>query len=141
MNYFVTGATGFIGKFLLEKLLVREDAKVHVLVRKSSAEKFEALKARYGEAGKKLVMVAGDITTPGLVSPADFKKLQGKVDHLFHLAAVYDMTMSDAQGDQINNEGTRNVVAFANDLGGDVVLPRSAPARAFEAARHGAGTG
>ena len=122
MNYFVTGATGFIGKFLLEKLLAREDAKVHVLVRKSSAEKFEALKARYGEAGSKLIPVWGDITTPGLVSPADFKKLQGKVDHVFHLAAVYDMTMSDAEGDQINNEGTRNVVAFANDLGAPAVL-------------------
>ncbi len=130
MNYLVTGATGFIGKFLLEKLLAREDAKdgtsagnkVYLLVRKSSVEKFEAMKTRYGEAGRRLVMVAGDITTPGLVSAADFKKLAGKIDHLFHLAAVYDMTMSDAQGDAINNEGTRNVVAFANSLGGAVVL-------------------
>ena len=122
MNYFVTGATGFIGKFLLEKLLAREEAKVHVLVRKSSAEKFEAMRARYGASGSKLIPVWGDITTPGLVSPADFKKLQGKVDHVFHLAAVYDMTMSDAEGDQINNEGTRNVVAFVNDLGGPAVL-------------------
>ena len=122
MNYFVTGATGFIGKFLLEKLLSREDAKVHVLVRKSSAEKFEALKTRYGAAGGKLVAVWGDITTPGLVSPADFKKLQGKIDHVFHLAAVYDMTMSEEQADQINNEGTRNVVAFVNDLGAPALL-------------------
>jgi NAD(P)-dependent dehydrogenase (short-subunit alcohol dehydrogenase family) len=122
MNYFVTGATGFIGKFLLEKLLAREGAKVHVLVRPSSVAKFEELKERYGEAGKKLVMVPGDITEPGLVSPADFKKLAGKIDHVFHLAAVYDMTMSDEQGDRINNEGTRNLVAFVNDLGGDVRL-------------------
>jgi len=122
MNYFVTGATGFIGKFLLEKLLARDDAKVHVLVRKSSAGKFEALQARYGVHGSKLMAVWGDITTPGLVSPADFKKLQGKIDHVFHLAAVYDMTMSDEEGDRINNEGTRNVVAFVNDLGGDVRL-------------------
>ena len=57
MNYFVTGATGFIGKFLLEKLLAREDAKVHVLVRKSSAEKFEAMKTRYGASGSKLIPI------------------------------------------------------------------------------------
>ncbi|TXH05569.1 MAG: SDR family oxidoreductase [Nevskiaceae bacterium] len=122
MNYFVTGATGFIGKFLLERLLAREDARVYALVRASSADKFDALRERYGEAGKRLHMVAGDITTPGLISGADFKKLQGKIDHVFHLAAVYDMNMSDEQGDKINNEGTRNVVAFVNELGGKVRL-------------------
>jgi NAD(P)-dependent dehydrogenase (short-subunit alcohol dehydrogenase family) len=122
MNYFVTGATGFIGKFLLERLLERDDAKIHLLVRESSADKFEALQERYGAAGKRLHMVAGDITTPGLVSGADFKKLQGKIDHVFHLAAVYDMNMSDEQGDKINNEGTRNLVNFVNDLGGKVRL-------------------
>ena len=46
MNYFVTGATGFIGKFLLERLLAHEDAKVYVLVRESSTDKFEALQER-----------------------------------------------------------------------------------------------
>jgi NAD(P)-dependent dehydrogenase (short-subunit alcohol dehydrogenase family) len=122
MNYFVTGATGFIGKFLLERLLAREDAKIYLLVRESSADKFRALQERYGAAGKRLHMVAGDITTPGLISGADFKKLQGKIDHVFHLAAVYDMNMSDEQGDKINNEGTRNLVNFVNDLGGKVRL-------------------
>ncbi|HUP91653.1 MAG TPA: SDR family oxidoreductase [Solimonas sp.] len=122
MNYFVTGATGFIGKFLLEQLVQRPDAKVYVLVREGSQDKFDALVQRFGEAGSKLHALTGDITTPGLVSAADFKKLHGKIDHLFHLAAVYDMNMSDEQGDRINNEGTRNVVAFANDLGGKVVL-------------------
>ena len=48
MNYFVTGATGFIGKFLLERLLAREEAEIHVLVRDSSREKFEAMAQRYG---------------------------------------------------------------------------------------------
>jgi len=122
MNYFVTGATGFIGKFLLEELLKRDGAKIHVLIRESSADKFAILQGRYGAAGKKLHAVYGDITTPGLISGADFKKLAGKIDHVFHLAAVYDMNMDDATGDRINNEGTRNLVAFCNDLGGDVRL-------------------
>ncbi len=122
MNYFVTGATGFIGKFLLERLLVRDDTKVHVLVREASKDKFTALQQRYGAAGKRLLPVYGDITTPGLVSAADFKKLAGKIDHVFHLAAVYDMNMDDDAADRINNEGTRNLVAFVNDLGGDVRL-------------------
>src|SRR5947207_7049179 len=122
MNYFVTGATGFIGKFLIERLLQREDPKIYVLVRESSKEKFDALRERYGDAGKALMPVYGDITTPGLVSAADFKKLAGKVDHFFHLAAVYDMGMDDETADRVNNEGTRNAVNFANDLGGSVRL-------------------
>ena len=122
MNYFVTGATGFIGKFLLEELLKREDAKVHVLVRESSRGKVEALQARYGAAGKRVVPVIGDVTQPGLVSPADLKKLAGKIDHVFHLAAVYDMNMDDKTADTVNNEGTRNVVKLANTLGGKLQL-------------------
>jgi len=122
MNYFVTGATGFIGKFLLEKLLEREDSKVYVLVRESSKDKFAEQSLRYGDHARRLVPVTGDITEPGLIRAADFKKIAGKIDHVFHLAAMYDMTMDDAVADRINNEGTRNVVAFTNDLGGEVRL-------------------
>lgn len=122
MHYIVTGATGFIGKFLLAELLAREDATVHVLVRPGSEAKFAALVDRFGHLPGKLISLSGDITTPGLIAAADFKKLAGKVDHVFHLAAVYDMNMDDATGDAINNEGTRNVVQFANELGGSVCL-------------------
>ena len=33
MSYFVTGATGFLGRFLVDKLL-RRKGSIHVLVRK-----------------------------------------------------------------------------------------------------------
>ena len=36
MHYFVTGATGFIGKRLVKKLLERKGAVVHFLIRKES---------------------------------------------------------------------------------------------------------
>lgn len=122
MQYFVTGATGFIGKFLLLELLAQEDAVVHVLIREGSEAKFEDLRQRLGHLPGTLVKVSGDITSPGLIAASDFKKLAGKIDHLFHLAAVYDMNMDDQTGDRINNEGTRNVVQFANELGGPVRL-------------------
>ncbi len=122
MQYFVTGATGFIGRFLIARLLERRNSKVYVLMRRSSKEKFEALRERLGADEERLLPVWGDITEAGLVSKADRKKLAGKIDHVFHLAAVYDMNMSDAQADQINNQGTRNLVEFANGLGGEVRL-------------------
>ncbi|MBX7219958.1 MAG: SDR family oxidoreductase [Blastocatellia bacterium] len=122
MNYFVTGGTGFIGKFLVERLAKRKDATVYVLVRESSMDKFEALKERIGEHADKLVPIIGDITKKGLIAPAKMKKIKGQIDHVFHLAAIYDMDMDDETADWYNVEGTRNVVQFANKLGGDVRL-------------------
>ncbi len=122
MHYFVTGATGFIGRFVVARLLEREDAVVHVLVREASREKFAALQARLGASDAQLKPVWGDITEPGLTDAATRKALKGKVDHVYHLAAVYDLNMDDATGDAVNNEGTRNVVGFVNELGGKTSL-------------------
>ncbi|MGH9791892.1 MAG: SDR family oxidoreductase, partial [Candidatus Acidiferrales bacterium] len=84
MQYFVTGATGFIGRFLIARLLERRNSKVYVLMRRSSKEKFEALRERLGADEERLLPVWGDITEAGLVSKADRKKLAGHIDHVFH---------------------------------------------------------
>lgn len=122
MNYFVTGATGLIGRFLVARLLSRKGAVVHVLMRESSLAKFDELKRQTGASDKNLKAVVGDVTQAGVVSADDLANLKGNVDHVFHLAAVYDMNMSDEQGDQINNQGTRNVIQFAEQLGDKVVF-------------------
>src|SRR5690606_14091328 len=59
MTYFVTGATGFIGRHLLEKLLLRK-GRIHCLVRKESMPRFEALRERLGADKDRLVTVVGD---------------------------------------------------------------------------------
>ncbi len=122
MHYFVTGATGFIGRFVVAELLQREDAVVHVLVRESSRAKFENLRSALGASAKQLVPVWGDITQPGLTDAATERKLSGQINQVYHLAAVYDMNMDDATGDSVNNDGTRNVVEFTNRLKGEVTL-------------------
>ena len=122
MNYFVTGGTGFIGRFIVERLLQRRQATVYLLVRKESKHKFEALRDSLGADPARLLPVWGDITTTGLMAKTQFSKLKGKIDHVYHLAAVYDLNMDDETGDRVNNEGTRNVVEFTNALGGKVTL-------------------
>ncbi len=117
MTYFVTGATGFIGRHLVERLLERE-GDVHVLVREGSRERLDALAERWG-AGDRIKPVAGDLREPRLgLSDDDVAALRGNVEHVFHLAAMYDMTADDATNEALNVDGTRHAVELANKIGG-----------------------
>jgi NAD(P)-dependent dehydrogenase (short-subunit alcohol dehydrogenase family) len=116
MSYFVTGATGFIGRNLVELLLEREGT-IYVLVREGSKGRLEELRNRWGADPDRIVPIVGDLSERNLgVSPEDLERLRGNVDHLFHLAAIYDMT-ADAEKQRVANvEGTRHMVQFADEV-------------------------
>ncbi|HSQ10006.1 MAG TPA: SDR family oxidoreductase, partial [Burkholderiaceae bacterium] len=117
MTYFVTGATGFIGKRLVKKLLARRATTVYFLVRKESLDKVPALLEYWETSEERAVPVVGDLGKAMLgVTKADQKKLTGKVKHFFHLAAVYDLK-ADAESQIVANiDGTKNAVALANEI-------------------------
>ena len=117
MSYFVTGATGFIGRHLVERLLERE-GDIHVLVREGSEDKLERLRDACGKHAGRLKPVNGDISEPYLgTSDEDRQALKG-VEHFFHLAAIYDMTADDEERNRrLNVLGTQNAVDLANELG------------------------
>ena len=113
MAYFITGGTGFIGRFLLDRLLAR-GAVVHVLVRPGSMHKLEALRERFEVGADRLVAVVGDIGQPQLGFPdVAVAELRGTVDHVFHLAAVYDLEADPVHQRRANVDGTRHVLQFA----------------------------
>src|SRR6185436_4514502 len=61
MAYFVTGATGFIGRHLVEELLRNRTGDVYVLVRESSRDRLDALIRTWPDADR-VHPVTGDLT-------------------------------------------------------------------------------
>ncbi|ANH40005.1 Fatty acyl-CoA reductase [Nocardioides dokdonensis FR1436] len=115
MSYFVTGATGFIGRFLVEELLDHRDGEVFVLVRAGSLARMEALIRRWGST--RVTPVVGDLSADGLgVDPSWVAEHRGEIEHFFHLAAIYDMTADDATNETMNVGGTRQALALAGAL-------------------------
>ena len=113
MAYFVTGATGFIGRFLIAELLKREGT-IYVLCRASSLDKLDDLRSRLGTDDSRVVAVVGDLSKERLgVEHDDLERLDGAIEHFFHLAAIYDLT-ADADSQRVANvEGTRHAVHLA----------------------------
>ena len=118
MIYFVTGASGFIGKRLVRTLLARSQATVYFLMRDASPARVEVLRKYWHATAKRAIPLKGDINQPGLgLSKDDIETLKNRVDHFFHLAAIYDLNADPEKEMATNIEGTRNAVRLAETIG------------------------
>ena len=117
MTYFVTGATGFIGRRLLVDLVATRTGPIHVLVRPGSEDKLQRFAYQWNRSTR-VKIVPGELTEQGLGVSADWIAANaGKIKHFFHLAASYDMTASQAENDQLNLDGTRHALELAAAVG------------------------
>lgn len=103
-TYFVTGATGFIGGEVARQLIHAGHAVVAIARDPARATRLTTLGVR---------VVAGDIT-----DRASLREPMAGVDGVFHLAGWYRIGARDKRpGQQVNVEGTRNVLEVMRELG------------------------
>jgi amino acid adenylation domain-containing protein/thioester reductase-like protein len=121
---FLTGATGFLGAFLLDALLSRTEAEVHCLVRPRKgvdADPVAPIRAnlqRYGlwQPGhaERIVPVVGDLSKPLLgVAEEDFHALARSLDLVIHNGAAVNLIYPYAGLKPANVNGTREVLRLA----------------------------
>ncbi|KAJ8972159.1 hypothetical protein NQ314_000385, partial [Rhamnusium bicolor] len=113
---FISGATGFIGKTLVEKLLrVCDVRKIYILIRgkkgKSPNDRFQDIFNNF-----KCVPIVGDVTEIDLgLSKEDRETLQNEVEFIYHCAATtrFDDTLKNAI--IINTRGTKFMLDLAEE--------------------------
>lgn len=131
-NVLVTGATGFMGKVLVSKLLLTcpNIGKIFILIREKKGvdpqnrlkqllqqEPFRILVENHPERLKKIVVINGDTTIEGLgLSSANKDLLIKEVSVIFHMAANvrFDLPLKTAVN--MNTRGTANVLAVAKQF-------------------------
>nr|AII21950.1 fatty-acyl reductase 2 [Sesamia inferens] len=131
-SVFITGGTGFLGKVFIEKLLYScpDIAKVFMLIREkkglSISERmnqflddplFNRLKDKRSTDLKKIVLIPGDISVPGLGISREIENiLLETVSVIIHSAATVKLNEPLPTAWKINVEGTRSVVALSKRM-------------------------
>lgn len=131
-SVFITGATGFVGKVLLEKILrsCSNVRTVYVLLRTKDGQDarqrldelfmsqvFDKIRNEQPMGITKVVPISGDITLPGLgISQSDTTVLLKHVSVVFHSAATVRFDEPLKKSVQLNLVGTRRILQLCQQM-------------------------
>lgn len=122
-HIFLTGATGFLGAFLLHELLKETRADIHCLVRSADAAEGKKKLQRALEScslwdedlGSRIVPVPGDLSQPLLgLSTEEFRRLASRVDVVYHSGALVHWIYPYEMLKATNVTGTQEVLRLAS---------------------------
>ena len=114
MRYLITGGAGFIGSYLVEKLVLRGDQVI--IVDNKSTGSISNLKA----VRDKIEFIEGDILDQSLI-----EDLVSKSDYVVHLAAalgVFNIVNKPLHSLKTNIQGTENILEFADKFKKPVLI-------------------
>lgn len=119
MTTLITGFPGLIASALLERLSRRRPDEPFVCLVESRARRLaerqlDETEKRQPGIRRRVELIEGDITDPTLgVGAQRQRELSASIQEVFHLAAIYDVQVSQELATRVNVEGTRHVARFA----------------------------
>lgn len=122
---FLTGATGFLGAFLLDELLQQTGADIYCLVRAANAEEGKQKLRRVLESyliwnesqSSRIIPVVGDLSQPLLgLSQVQFTALARKIDVIYHNGAWVHHASPYSTLKAANVLGTQEVLRLASQI-------------------------
>ncbi|MBW4614708.1 MAG: amino acid adenylation domain-containing protein [Desmonostoc vinosum HA7617-LM4] len=121
-NILLTGATGFLGAFLLHELLQQTQANIYCLVRAAnSQEASQRLKSNLEQyslwdqtQGHRIIAVVGDLAQPLLgISSENFQVLTATIDVIYHNGGLVNFVYPYSVLKAPNVLGTQEVLRLA----------------------------
>ena len=117
---FLTGFPGFIASRLVERL-AKSDTQFFLLVQPQlvgrAMEEIEDIAEATVTPLENFVIVEGDISLPDLgISPEDLETIRAETTDVFHLAAIYDLSIDKEPALKVNLEGTKYVNALVRSI-------------------------
>lgn len=139
-NVFLTGATGFLGAYLLRELLLQTDAAAHCLVRagdeSEGIKRIQRAMRRYRlwdeSFAPRVRAVPGDLSLPLLgLDRERFAGLAGAADAIYHNAAMVNFICGYESLRRVNVDSTRDILRMAA-LGGGIPVHHVSTMAVFE---------
>lgn len=117
-THLFTGYPGFLGAHLVPRVLERDPAARAVcLVQEKYTElagsRLAALRLADPDLADRVDLVEGDITRPDLGLDEAAAELAREATEIWHLAAIYDLSVTREVGLRVNLEGTHHVLSLA----------------------------
>ncbi|MEN9878520.1 MAG: hypothetical protein RLZZ158_1559 [Cyanobacteriota bacterium] len=122
MGILLTGATGFLGAYLLYDLLTKTTRNIYCLVRTSDTESSRdriILNLKHynlldGVDRSRIIPVAGDLTRPLLgIEPSFYEYLANCINVVYHSAAILNFVFPYSRLKHNNVYGTENIIRFS----------------------------